>query len=470
MSSSASETDPLLPRATPALRKANFLWLVPVVAFASICRGISMFGRYEHYQRTFCPGAAYTCGYFTPWLELPSITVQMQIWGTGMFASFMVSFISVGWWSELGDREGRKIVLLFSILGTVAVDVIYLFVANISPSKDDAQDLMSIGLIIEGLLGGFATYNGVVHAYAFDVAPTPLSRPIFFGLVDALSLVGFIIGAIIGKFAGYTVAYVFSVVIALGNLAFIYKFLPESFKQPDGSRAVTPQRSIVKSIVSPFSVFFRGANSSQYLPLFALGFYFYSLTTAGDTYLLKFTVLGPFWPGLPRWLVLIGGRVLSLTTLLCIIPGIAWLFERKFGATERAGLQLATKLAQNSILIAAISCSGVIVFCLPDHSRILYALFASVYPIATAASVPALYALGTAYFVALGRASEIGSLYGALAIWSALAQYLSYSWYSGKSEMFWLSASFLVIALVPLLPDPPPVQDEEVSTATVQDV
>lgn len=36
-----------------------------------------------------------------------------------MFASFVVSFVSVGWWSELGDRRGRRIVLFCSILGAL---------------------------------------------------------------------------------------------------------------------------------------------------------------------------------------------------------------------------------------------------------------------------------------------------------------------------------------------------------------
>ncbi|KAJ7290600.1 hypothetical protein C8J57DRAFT_1611666 [Mycena rebaudengoi] len=124
----------------------------------------------------------------------------------------------------------------------------------------------------------------------------------------------------------------------------------------------------------------------------------------------------------------------------------------------------------NSILFAAISCCGVIVFCLPDHSRRLYALFAPAYPIATAAAGPVLYALGTGCAVALGRASEIGSLYGALSIWGALGQWISYSQYSRSSEMFWLSAFFLVIVLVMLLPDPPPMPEEEPSRSIVHDV
>lgn len=44
-------------------------------------------------------------------------------------------------------------------------DLIYLVVASIPSLHADARDSLSLGLIIEGLLGGFATYNGVAHAY-----------------------------------------------------------------------------------------------------------------------------------------------------------------------------------------------------------------------------------------------------------------------------------------------------------------
>jgi phage shock protein PspC (stress-responsive transcriptional regulator) len=43
-------------------------------------------------------------------------------------------------------------------------NLMYLIVASTAPSAEDAQDLLSVGLIIEGLLGGFASYNGAVHA------------------------------------------------------------------------------------------------------------------------------------------------------------------------------------------------------------------------------------------------------------------------------------------------------------------
>ncbi|KAJ7022457.1 hypothetical protein C8F04DRAFT_1137977 [Mycena alexandri] len=469
MESSPNETDPLLPRAPTAVGKPSLLWLSPVVALASICRGISMFARYEHYQRTYCPEYPsnpypIACGRFVKWLELPSITVYMELWT--MFAAFLVSFIAVGWWSALGDRRSRRLVLFCSILGAVVGDLSYLIVAATSPSRDDSRDLLSLGLIIEGLLGGFVVYNGAIHAYAFDVATSPLSRTVLFGVIDAISLVGFIVGAVIGKSTDLTLAYILAILLALLNLAFIYALLPESLNQQQDLMApAIPQRSILKSIVSPISVFYRGPNSSKYLPLFALAFYVYSLTSAMDTGISSY-LWQDLLPRLPRWFLITAPRAITLTTLLCILPTLAWFFKRKHGgSTERAGLQLATTLSHHAILAAAVSSIGVLVFCLhayPYSRGLLYPLFTITYSF-TAVARPALYALGASYLVALGRKGQIGEFFGALSVWGALAEYVSYSIYGIGSQIFGWSAFFLVITLMLLLPDPPPVIEEEES-------
>ncbi|KAJ6509856.1 hypothetical protein DFH09DRAFT_1100578 [Mycena vulgaris] len=387
------------------------------------------------------------CGWFNPWLLLPSITVKMQMFLSGaMFASFVVSFTSVGWWSELGDRKGRKIVLFCSLTGAMLIDLIYLIVANTS-LHEDAQDSLSLGLIIEGLLGGFATYNGVAHASRGE-DPSILSE-------------SFVITSQIGNFTRNTISYVLSVVLALLNLAFIYTVLPESLKPQASTRSAAPPRSLLKSIFSPFTVFFRGAQSRKHLPLFALAFYVYSLTSGMDTGLLVYTEWSPFLLGLPRWLLLTAPRVMNFATLLCILPALAWLFRRAYGDTDSAALRLATSLSQNSILIAALSSLGVLVFCVSDRTQALYALFTAPYPLTVIAG-PALYALGGAYFLALGRADELGALFGALAVWGALAQYLSFAMYAGGA-VFILNAFFLIPALVLLVPDPPPVAEDPVT-------
>ncbi|KAJ7869909.1 hypothetical protein B0H14DRAFT_3577518 [Mycena olivaceomarginata] len=444
MSSSPNETEPLIPRGPAACRKATFVWLVPVVALASLCRPSTHAALLQ---------SGWSLG----------LTVFIQTWG--VWASFLVSFLSVGWWSSLGDRRGRKIVLLASILGTVFLDLMYLIVASTAPSAEDAQDLLSVGLIIEGFLGGFASYNGAVHAYAFDVASTPVSRPVLFGLIDALSFVRFVLGAIIGKFTRYNISYILSVLIALGNLAFIYAFLPESLENQDRARPLVPQRSVFKSIFSPISVFFRNTGSYKSLPLFGLAFYVFSLTSAMETTLLRWTHGSPFLPGLLGWLLLTAPRVLDLATLVCILPGITWYWQRKHGTTSRAALHPAASLSHNALLLAAASCTGVLVFSIPHTSQALYAFFAPLYTPAATAAGPAFYALGAGYFAALGRGGEMGSLFGALAIWA--------SWGCICLEaIFWETAFYLIVALMLLLPDAPHAQrqdEEEIAPGDAHD-
>lgn len=375
-----------------------------------------------------------------------------------LFASFVVSFISVGWWSELGDRKGRKIVLFCSIGGAMLIDLIYLIVANMS-LHDDPQDTLSLGVIVDGLLGGFISYNAVVHAYTFDVAPTPLSRLLLFGVLDTLSMVGFIVGAAIGNAASNSTAYILSVVFALLNLAFIYAVLPESLKPEDATHQTPHPRPLLKSIVSPIFIFFR-AGSRKHLLLFAFAFYMYSLTSAMDTRVLMYTESMRFISWLPRWALLTLPRLLNVATFLCILPALAWHFKTKHGDTERASLRLATAVTQNSILLAVLACLGVLVFCEPPRgAHALYTLFVAVLPL-TAGAGPALYALGGAYLLALGRRGEIGALFGALSLWGALAQHESFVMYDDGSISFWLSTWLFIIALLLLVPDGPSAAED----------
>ncbi|KAJ7282483.1 hypothetical protein C8J57DRAFT_1710630 [Mycena rebaudengoi] len=459
--STPNETDPLLGRTSTTVhaseRQATFTWLIPVVAVSSICRGISMFSRFAYYQDTFCRDVYGTCGWFILWIELPSVTVRMQMWT--MFASFVVSFMSIGWWSARGDQKGRKHVLFFSLLGGLLLDLIYLIVLNVPSLHADARDSLSLALIIDGLLGGFATFNAVIHAYTFDVSPTPLSRTLLFGVLEALLLTGFLLGATIGRSVRLDMSYLISIILGALNLAYIHFALPESLKPNQAANAPPSHRSALKSIVSPFSVFLRNAESRKYLPLFAIAFYVYGLTSAMDTAMLRYTAISPFLPSLPRSILLSAPRIINLVALLGILPAIAIMFRKSYGDNEGSGMRLSTSVAQNFALIATLSSLGVLVFCYDSSSQFLYGLFVFVYPFTTVVT-PALYSMGASYFLALDRGAEIGSLFGALSIWASLAQFVSYTLYEGTSvAAFFLSAFFLVLAIVLLVPDPPVAQD-----------
>ncbi|KAJ7145622.1 hypothetical protein C8R44DRAFT_755601 [Mycena epipterygia] len=100
------------------------------------------------------------------------------------------------------------------------------------------------------------------------------------------------------------------------------------------------------------------------------------------------------------------------------------------------------------------------------RSSPLFFVFSFIYPFSVGA-LPALYALGAAYFLALGRGAELGALFGALAIWVQLGEYVSYS---NLDDNVWnldyrlqWTAVFLVISLLLLVPDGPPASSEEVA-------
>ncbi|KAJ7060411.1 hypothetical protein C8F01DRAFT_1231634 [Mycena amicta] len=473
------ETDPLLPRRdVPAsefggTRKAGFVWLVPVLVGASLCQGISMAAHYKHHQQTFCPGAPYPCGSFAPFFQLPGLTVHIE--HSKVFASFMVSFATVGWWSELGDRRGRRMILFFPILGTAVLDLMFHIVGNIYVRPGNARDVLSIGYIIQGLLGGLPMYLGAIHAYAFDVAESPLQRITLFALIDAISFGTFIVGAVIGHFANLRVAYIISFGLGLLNLAFIYKFLPESLPAQAANDTPPPARTrpLVKSVFTPISVFFRAREARYPLVVLAVGYYLWSLATATDTAVIRFSLWRPAnSPAPPLWLQWFGyvsPRLLSFTTLLIIIPALVHLYTtqsqtRGESESESAALKLSSLIAQNALLFGALAALAILLFASNSKGHILYAFFAAIIPLCTPAVGPALYALAGSYQVRVGRNGEVAQVFSALALWGLFGMAYSYTWYGYGLENFGLTAMWYILALMCLQPKAPevePVQEQE---------
>jgi hypothetical protein len=99
--------------------------------------------------------------------------------------------------------------------------------------------------------------------------------------------------------------------------------------------------------------------------------------------------------------------------------------KRTYGDSEKSGRLLAKSVAQNSILIAALCVLGIQIFGGP-RSSLLYGIFFFLYPFSVGA-LPALYSLAASYFIALGRGSELGALFGALSIWVSWGEYISVS-------------------------------------------
>ena len=90
---------------------------------------------------------------------------------------------------KLSDRLGRKYILVFSLAGTVA--------ANLLASVAGVAWLLYIARMLDGLTGG---NTSVASAVISDIT-TPAQRPRAFGIFGATFRLGFVIGPVLSYFA-----------------------------------------------------------------------------------------------------------------------------------------------------------------------------------------------------------------------------------------------------------------------------
>ncbi|KAF7312805.1 putative membrane protein C14C4.07 [Mycena kentingensis (nom. inval.)] len=477
------ETDPLLARSSSRdaseEREApepgqpstpGFAWLASVVLLAAVANGMAMYARYEHYQNEFCPQSTWSCGTFKPQFHLPGFTVYHE--PTVTFAGFVVSFISAGWWSRVGDQRGRKLILLLPILGTVVFDLLFLIVAAVGNelSDDDKRDVLSIGFIVRGLLGGWATFGGAVYAYVADIAESSENRMILFAAVEALSVLGVALGGGLATAThSFKSAYGLSIAVGLSNLAYAHFLLPnttpllapatESDLPPN-----PPAQSLVATVFLPVTTFFR--NGGRALPLMGLASYLYSQTVALDSGSMSYTEEYAYSHPSP-WLVYLPPRILALLTLLIIFPaGIRYYTKRSPScSTDPAALPLT--LARNALLALIALIGTILLFCHLIYSYppnapstrhagapILYAVCFLLIPLVSALPGVGLYALAAAYVARIGRKGETGQLFAAMKLWAELGASISYAWYYGYG-IYSETSVYLFFALVCLMPNPP---------------
>ncbi|KAF8207338.1 hypothetical protein K438DRAFT_1962268 [Mycena galopus ATCC 62051] len=367
-----------------------------------------MFARYD-YQNRWSPHS--TSRRFDIWLQIPGVVLRVDM--LEMAVSTLVSFISVGWWSAMGDRRGRKFVLLICVLGALLRDVIYLAVAQ---SKFQESGVW-VALVIDTLLGGFTTFSGMAHTYVSDISADSVSRTVNFCVLQATIFVAFRLGAFLGVAADpahSNAAFAASAFLACYNMAYIYVLLPESWV-PLPSRPPRTWKSALVDIASPATVFLRRAPGRSQLVRLALSIYMYSLASAfmpkievflSDPSLTLFSV--------PKELLLKIPTIVNILAWLCIMPTAASFFKQIHGDGPESGFLFAKRVAQRSLLLAALCVAG------------------------TAGALPALYSLATTYLTSLGRGDELGAAFGSLAAWVSLGEYLSV----GPSSLRVLRRSF----------------------------
>jgi len=196
-------------------------------------------------------------------------------YGGWLGASYaLMQFLFAPFWGRLSDRIGRKPILIGSLIG----DAVFYTLFGLSTHNIYGQFAARI------LAGIFSSASlAVAQAYAADITP-PHLRAMGLGYVGAAFGFGFIIGPAVGGILGqFGLAWplYFSALVALVNLAWIARYLPEPARAPEaaGPPANLPSRlGLMTQAV-------RGPVGFLYLLTFAVTFAFANLEGTFAVYL-----------------------------------------------------------------------------------------------------------------------------------------------------------------------------------------
>jgi DHA1 family tetracycline resistance protein-like MFS transporter len=178
--------------------------------------------------------------------------------GLLIFAYAAAQFLFAPVMGALSDKLGRRPVLIVALLG-LGIDYILHAVAP-------TLGLLFVGRVLAGMCGASFT---TASAYIADVSP-PEKRAQNFGMIGVAFGVGFILGPVIGGFAGAAgprVPFWIAAALSFANAALCYFMLPESLDKEH-------RRSFDWKRANPFGSFAQMRNYPMVLglmvPLFLL--------------------------------------------------------------------------------------------------------------------------------------------------------------------------------------------------------
>lgn len=148
-------------------------------------------------------------------------------WLTSAYA--ICQLIAAPGLGALSDRYGRRPILLICLLGSAVGYLVF--------GLGGSLWVLFAGRIIDGITGGNIS---VAFAYIADITP-PDERGKLFGLLGAISGIGFIVGPAIGGLLsrfGYEVPLFFAAAITFANTIFGLFFMPESLVPEQRTKSI----------------------------------------------------------------------------------------------------------------------------------------------------------------------------------------------------------------------------------------
>ncbi|MGI4791943.1 MAG: MFS transporter [Janthinobacterium lividum] len=234
-------------------------------------------------------------------------------YGGWLGASYaLMQFLFAPLWGALSDKIGRKPILIGSLIG----DAVFYTLFGLSSHNINGQFAARI------LAGIFSSASlSVAQAYAADITP-PNLRAMGLGYLGAAFGVGFILGPALGGLIGqFGLAWplYFSAILALGNLIYIARILPEPPRSSETS-APGPGKSPAGflSRIGLMTQAVRGPIGFLYLLTFAVTFAFGNLEGTFTVYLKQHLE-----PGLSQHqsVAAAGGVFAYIGVLIVVIQG-----------------------------------------------------------------------------------------------------------------------------------------------------
>ncbi|KIK63015.1 hypothetical protein GYMLUDRAFT_41315 [Collybiopsis luxurians FD-317 M1] len=466
-SDSQSEDEPLLSTnqfysARHSSRPSPY-WLIPVVMVSSMARGLSMAPRVQVYNDIACRALGIAADACKSSSDAQGRAANIQAYVTTVMS--LLSAIATGPWSRWGDFRGRKPLLFLTLSGALSMELVYLLVTRENtPFYDFAEQFIIVGPVLDGLAGGISAFNGAVHAYTSDCTAAG-SRARIFSFLQGMTFIGLAIGPWLGSFITgpdapnpYIQFYASSIMYAL-LMAFVAFILPESLDkkyQPLSESSPTdsvhyrrrrPLWVTVKSgltelltgLVTPVSIFIprtitnhEGSRKKDWNLTFAGGALFLYLVSTGI-----FSIKYLYAKHIYTWSADELGHYMSLLwitraiNLLIVLPLIVHYFKPKHQPNDPLSiwseLRFDKLLAQASVLVDGTA--DALVAIVPSSSQAAYVAFSCLSSF-TSGGNPTLHSLGAVCLHSSGRSSEVGSLFGAMAVLSATAHVISPTMYA----------------------------------------
>lgn len=490
--------------------KPHPYWLIPVVLVMSMSRGVTMSPRIQVYKAIACR----TLSTDSPGMNLVDFMNSSDCGGADVQAKAAkiqaavvttmsaLSAITTGFWSRRGDKSGRKPILSAFLIGALLMEVVFVFVMDPdSVFGQYGEKFILVGPILEGLVGGLSTFNGVVHAYISDCTRHG-SRSKIFSTVQGMVFVGLATGppfaAILLPGTGYSNSFFYiSVTLIFITLLYVNIVCPESLSpvqresvheaQDDEpqfkSSPVQVTRSLVSrflaSLLSPILMFaprrIPSSRKRNYsMPLVGLALFVYLVSTGvySAKYLYAQHVFTWTTSGLGYYMSILWiTRAFNLLVFLPIV--ISYLKPKPTSAQTgtpnahdiAAELKFDRYLAQISVGVDGLADS--LVALTASRSQPIFVALSCLSSF-TSGGNPALHSLGAVCLHACGYSAEVGTLFGAMGVLSAIAHIISPYIYAGTysktvatfPEAIFVLAACLLFTAVLLLSRVSPDENE----------